>query len=69
MRFCFEICAEGTVAEGAALDILEPLGKVQCRVCRAHFEIERPFGRCVCGQTDLAWISGEAIRFKELELA
>jgi hydrogenase nickel incorporation protein HypA/HybF len=56
VRFCFELCAEGTAAEGAELEILEPSG------------LARPIGLCSCGSSDLEWISGEELKIKELEV-
>ena len=68
VRFCFDLCAEGTPAEGAALEILEPPGRARCRACGGEVELERPFGRCACGSTDLDWISGEELKVREMEV-
>jgi hydrogenase nickel incorporation protein HypA/HybF len=67
VRFCFELCSQDTLAEGATLEIVEPPGLARCRACGAELELERPFGRCVCGGTDLEWLRGEELRIKELE--
>ena len=32
VRFCFDLCGEGTVVEGASLDIIETPGRARCRV-------------------------------------
>jgi hydrogenase nickel incorporation protein HypA/HybF len=69
VRFCFELCAEGTVAEGAELEILEPSGLARCRVCNCHVTLDRPIGLCSCGSADLEWISGEELKINELEVA
>ena len=68
VRFCFDLCAEGTPAEGAALEILEPPGRARCRACGGEVELERPFGRCACGSTDLDWVSGEELKVREMEV-
>ena len=68
VRFCFDMCAEGTVAEGAELEILEPAGRGRCRHCGTELEMEAAFARCVCGSTDIDWISGEDLRIKLMEL-
>ena len=68
VRFCFELCAEGTPAEGAVLEIEEPAGRARCRACGTEFPLERPFGRCVCGSTDLDWLSGEELKIREMEV-
>ncbi|MDG3005450.1 hydrogenase maturation nickel metallochaperone HypA/HybF [Paludisphaera mucosa] len=69
IRFCFDLCSEGTSAEGAVLEILEPPGRVRCRGCAVEFSLDRPFGRCVCGGTDLDWLGGEELSIKAMELA
>jgi hydrogenase nickel incorporation protein HypA/HybF len=69
VRFCFEACAEGTAVEGAALEVVETPGRARCRACSAEVSLERPFGRCGCGSTDLEWLAGDELRVRELELA
>ena len=69
IRFCFDLCAEGTVADSAELEIIETSGLARCRSCGGEVPLERPFGRCGCGCTDLEWLAGEELRVKELELA
>ena len=68
VRFCFELCAEGTAAEGAELEIIEPSGLARCRVCDSHVTLDRPIGLCSCGSSDLEWIAGEELKIKELEV-
>lgn len=69
VRFCFELCSAGTAADGAILEIIEPPGRARCRDCDGEVLLERAFGRCACGSTDLDWLSGEQLNIKELELA
>ena len=68
VRFCFDLCAEGTTAEGAVLEILEPCGRARCRACAGEMELEQAFGQCVCGSSDLEWLSGEELKIKEMEV-
>lgn len=68
VRFCFDTCAEGTVVEGAVLEIIETPGLACCRVCGGDVVMERPLGRCTCGSTDLDWLSGEELRIREMEV-
>jgi hydrogenase nickel incorporation protein HypA/HybF len=68
VRFCFDLCTEGTPAEGAELEILEPGGLGRCRDCGGDVPLDRPFGRCPCGSTDLDWISGDGLRVLEMEI-
>jgi hydrogenase nickel incorporation protein HypA/HybF len=69
IRFCFDLCSEGTVAHGSDLEILEPSGRARCRSCATEFALDRPFGRCECGGTDLEWLGGEELKIKALEFA
>ena len=68
VRFCFDLCAEGTMAEGAELEIVEPAGLARCRACGESVVLERYFGQCACGSTDLEWLSGEELKIQEMEL-
>ena len=68
VRFCFDLCAEGTVVAGAVLEIIETPGRGRCRACGNEVTMDRPFGRCVCGETDLEWLAGDELRVRELEL-
>jgi|SRR5208282_3702792 len=69
IRFCFDLCSEGTVAEGAQLDIIELPGRARCRACAGAVLLEQPFGQCPCGCSDLEWLAGEELRIKEMEVA
>ena len=68
IRFCFDLCAEGTPAEGARLEIIEIAGLARCRACGAEVALEQPFSACACGGVDLQWLSGDEIKIKEIEL-
>ena len=68
VRFCFEICAEDTVAAEAELEILEPHGTGHCRECGDLVKLLSPLGICACGSTNLEWISGEELCIKEMEV-
>jgi hydrogenase nickel incorporation protein HypA/HybF len=68
LRFCFELCAKGTVAEGATLEILETPGRATCGACGETVSLSSPQGRCACGGR-LRIISGDELRMKEMEIA
>jgi hydrogenase nickel incorporation protein HypA/HybF len=68
VRFCFDLCSEGTMAEGAQLEIIEPLGSAHCRECGNLVQLLSPWGICECGSTNLEWLSGEELRIKEMEV-
>jgi hydrogenase nickel incorporation protein HypA/HybF len=69
VRFCFDLAAEGTVAEGARLDIVEVPGRGRCRRCAEEVALDRPVGRCTCGSWELDWLSGDELRIREMEVA
>ena len=68
MRFCFDAVTEGTVAEGAVLEIVEIPGLGRCRACGRETEVDRPFARCECGETDFEWLAGDELRIKAMEV-
>ena len=68
LRFCFDLCNRGTPAEGAELEIIETRGRARCRQCGSELFLDRPFGRCACGNSDLDWLAGEELKIKEMEL-
>jgi hydrogenase nickel incorporation protein HypA/HybF len=68
VRFCFDLCTEGTLAAGATLEIVEPAGLARCRQCGGSVLLERPFGQCACGCSDLEWLSGDELRIQAVEI-
>ncbi|MEM9542173.1 MAG: hydrogenase maturation nickel metallochaperone HypA [Cyanobacteria bacterium P01_E01_bin.42] len=67
VRFCFDICAEETLAERAELEIIETPGRGRCRACDRELEMDLPYGRCTCGSTQIEIIQGQELTIKELE--
>jgi len=68
IRFCFDLCAAGTIVEGAELEIIQPPGRGCCRQCGAALALHAAFTRCVCGSSDIKWLSGEELKIKEMEI-
>ena len=69
VRFCFDVCAQGTVLEGATLDIIEVPGRAHCADCGEDMELEDLIPLCACGGVNLALLAGQELRIKEVELA
>jgi hydrogenase nickel incorporation protein HypA/HybF len=69
VRFCFDLCAEGTAVQGAELTIDEIPARARCLACRVETIRDRPFGLCPCGSTDLEWLSGSELRVRRVEVA
>lgn len=67
IRFCFDVCAQGTPLEGATLEIVERSGIGRCCACGQQLQIDQPYGVCECGSTHLDIIQGEELTIKELE--
>ena len=68
VRFCFELCCEGTEAAGATLEIVEIPACARCRDCCIEIVKDQPFGMCECGSCDLEWLSGDELRIREIEI-
>ena len=68
VRFCFDLCTEGTAAQGATLEIIEVSGLARCNACGNQLTLDRPFGRCDCGGTDMEWLAGEELKIKQMEV-
>ncbi|WP_427162277.1 hydrogenase maturation nickel metallochaperone HypA [Aliinostoc sp. HNIBRCY26] len=68
INFCFDICTQGTLLEGATLEIIEIPGLAKCRQCGAEFTIDKPFGLCKCGSVHLDILTGEELKIKEIEV-
>ena len=68
MQSCFELCTEGTAAEGATLEIIEVPVRGRCRACGAEATFDQPLGTCACGSTDLDWVAGDEIKVRTVEI-
>jgi hydrogenase nickel incorporation protein HypA/HybF len=69
MRFCFDAVASGTLAEGAALDIVEQDGRAWCFDCARTIPLEARSDSCPeCGGYHMRVDEGAAMRVKELEI-
>ncbi|MBD2385303.1 hydrogenase maturation nickel metallochaperone HypA [Cylindrospermum sp. FACHB-282] len=66
--FCFDICAQDTIVQGAKLEIREIPGLAKCRQCGTEISLEKPFGICKCGSLQLDLIAGEELKIKEIEI-
>jgi hydrogenase nickel incorporation protein HypA/HybF len=68
VRACFDVCAEGTVMEGASLDIEETPGRARCRDCAAQVELLDTIALCPCGSANLAVLSGQELKIRSVEV-
>ncbi|MFZ5559030.1 MAG: hydrogenase maturation nickel metallochaperone HypA [Pseudomonadota bacterium] len=69
IRFCFDVCVQGTLVEGAILEIDEIPGRGSCGACGRLIELAAPLGRCpACGAAALQLVAGEEMKIKEMEV-
>ncbi len=68
LRFCFDVCTEGTSLEGSELEIIQIQGRGRCRACGDDVELNDLLTPCGCGSHDLELIAGEDLRIKEMEV-
>lgn len=69
MRFCFEAVTSGSVAEGAALEIIVIPGEGWCMPCGETVAMEESYGACPrCGSYQVQPTGGTEMRVKEIEI-
>ncbi len=68
IRFCFDVVAQGSALDGAALDIVEISGRARCLDCGADVVLADVFDRCTCGSRRLERLAGEELNIKSMEL-
>lgn len=69
LQFAFGPATEGTLADGAELEILEVPASGTCRDCGAEVEVEARFDACpACGTGFVAVTGGTELRIKDLEV-
>ena len=69
VRFCFDVCAQGTPLEGARLEIIQTPGRARCRACAASFDVGDLLVLCECGSADLEFLGGQELKIREVEIA
>ncbi len=70
IRFSFQAVANGTLAEGAALEIRHPPGQAWCAVCCETVSIPQRYAPCPkCGGYEIQMTSGDQLRIVELDVA
>jgi len=68
MQFCFELATEGTVADGARLDLNVQPGSARCRSCGQSFELHDLILLCMrkCRRRSVA---GRDLRILSMEVS
>jgi hydrogenase nickel incorporation protein HypA/HybF len=68
VRFCYDVCAQGTALEGSKLEIHSVPGHGRCRDCGKDMEIEDFLTLCDCGSANIDASGGDELRIKEMEI-
>ncbi len=69
MRFCFDAVMQGSLADGAALEIVCVPGQAWCMQCAEAVNVKQRFDECpYCGSYQLQVTSGDEMKIKELEV-
>ena len=69
MQFCFELATEGTVADGARLDLDVQPGAARCRTCTKEFELHDLILLCPCGSADVEVLAGRDLKILSMEVS
>ena len=69
LHFCFSVVMQGSLAEGALLEIIEEPGQAWCLPCGINVPVEQLYDPCPhCGNPQLQVNGGDQMRIKELEV-
>jgi hydrogenase nickel incorporation protein HypA/HybF len=69
MRFCFDVVVQGTLADGAKLEIVSVPGQAWCMPCGKSVRVSERFDPCPeCGSFQLQITGGDQMQVKELEV-
>ena len=68
IAFCFETVAQGTMLEGAMLEIRQIEGRARCNACGSEFATDTLFTPCGCGSRQFKRLQGEELNIKSMEL-
>jgi hydrogenase nickel incorporation protein HypA/HybF len=69
LAFCFDIVMQGTMADGAMLDIVSIPGTGWCQWCQNTFPIVSLVAPCPsCGASEVVMSGGDQLTITELEV-
>ncbi|ARN81193.1 hydrogenase maturation nickel metallochaperone HypA [Methylocystis bryophila] len=68
LSFCFDLAAQGTLLDGAELDLRKISGLARCESCAAEFDVSSELATCACGATCLVYLHGRELNVKSIEL-
>lgn len=69
LRFCFDAVTHGSVAEGAALEIISMPVSGWCMPCAKEVAVEARYDPCpICGSYQVQITGGDELRIKDMEV-
>lgn len=69
IEFCFEACSQGTLLEGARLNIIPIRGMGRCQECGCNTPLASIHDPCErCGGYGVAITAGQEMRVREIEV-
>lgn len=69
LRFCFESVTHGSLAQGAALEIVDVPGVGRCLSCGETVQMEALYSACPkCGSHQVQATAGTEMRVREIEI-
>lgn len=69
VRYCFDLCAEGTPLQGARLEVEEIAGRGACDRCGVEQELLAPVLKCACGPgARMRVLAGEELTVRSMEV-
>lgn len=69
LEFAFDVVMQGSIAEGAELQILDVPGRAMCFDCEESVQIEHRLDLCPnCGGARMLVQGGDEMRIKDLEV-
>jgi hydrogenase nickel incorporation protein HypA/HybF len=69
LSFCFDLAAQGTLLDGAELDLCRIAGVALCEACGTEFDVSCEPAICACGATSLIYVRGRELNVRSIELA
>ncbi len=69
VRFCYDLCTEGTVAAGSRLEIEQVPGRARCDECQKELPLEAPIALCPCERrATLTRLGGDELLVTAMEV-
>jgi hydrogenase nickel incorporation protein HypA/HybF len=69
VSFCWSLLSQGTICEGATLEITHVAAEFQCLGCGAHFLFQQELTPCpACGGMKAKLLAGEELEVSSIEI-